>query len=191
MRLSELISRLDTLERAYNGYDLQENLGYRSESFLDLSEHGYTCKSIYEYLHPKHYFLVGKYLVFHDKKPIAILTSPFLEEKSGVKWISVFDYKITEAHINNLHGTESEKPEWIDPDGEWHESYKVPSIKNLIAGVHTKAIYQGKEYTIDWENRNFISHRSQEFPDQVVPLKEISVNNLIPISQLSFPIQLK
>ena len=156
MRLPELITRLNSFECAYNGHDLQENLGYRPQSFLDLSEHGYTCKSIYEYSHPTLCFLVGKYLVFRDKKPIAILTSPFLEEKSGVKWISGSDYEITKAHINNLHCAEPENPEWVDPDEEWPDTYKVPSIKNLITGVHTKAIYRGKEYTIDWQNGNFL-----------------------------------
>jgi hypothetical protein len=190
MRISELINRLDSYERFYNGYDLQKSLGYYHASFLDLSNYGYTCKVIYEYKHPARYFLVGKYLIFRDKQPIAIQTTPYLEEASGIKWIDEDAYEKTRNHIDNLHLTTPEEPDWVDLDEEWSETYKVPSIKNLIAGVHTKAIYLGKEYTVDWDNRQFIDECTLEFPDQVVPLKEISANNLIPISQLSFPVLL-
>jgi hypothetical protein len=184
MKLSELLSRLDSKETPYYGDELIEKCLKDGFYFVDLAGNGFTERPIYQWLCTDTH--VGCSAIYWNGEFIAITSQTSRRGSVTVEWASEEVFNRVSAFIKTLVEEEPYKPKCLNLIEEYPTTFKLGYTSQILDDW---AFYNGKKYMIDLEltrggeRKDFISNQvwivTEDGPKQVN------------INELEFPVLLK
>jgi hypothetical protein len=184
MKLSELLSRLDSKESPYYGDELIEECLKDGFYYVNLAGNGFTERPIYQWLCTDTH--VGCSAIYWNGEFIAITSQECRRCDTTVEWVSEEVFNRVSAFIKTLVEDEPYKPKCLNLEGDCPTTFKLSYTGQLLSDW---AFYEGKKYMIEQEltheeeRKDFISNQvwivTEDGPKQVN------------INELEFPVLLK
>jgi hypothetical protein len=187
MKLSELLSLLDSKESPYYGRtddQIIEQCLNTYGVYVDLAGNGFTERPIYQWLCTDTH--VGCSAIYWNGEFIAITSQTSRRGATTVEWVSEEVFNRVSAFIKTLVEEEPYKPKCLNLDEEYPTAFKLEVTKQILSDW---AFYEGKKYMIEQEltheeeRKDFISNQvwivTEDGPKQVN------------INELEFPVLLK
>jgi len=184
MKLSELLSRLDSKESPYYGDELIEECLKDGFYCVNLAGNGFTERPIYQWLCTDTH--VGCSAIYWNGEFIAITSQTSRKGDTMVEWVSEEVFNRVSAFIKTLVEEEPYKPKCLNLEEEYPTTFKLGYTAQILDNW---AFYKGKKYMIeqelthDEERKDFITYQvwivTEDGPKQVN------------INELEFPVLLK
>jgi hypothetical protein len=188
MKLSELLEKLDSEERPYNGSREFFAEIFGDYNWVDLASNGFTYRPITAWNCTDTW--VGDNAVYLDGELICITHQPYRKSSVEIQWVSKEVFDRVSAFVRSLVEDEEDYKEYIDFESDVDASYKL-DYTNQLLGHHSTAVYQGRTVRID-RGLSMQEGRNERVAKNVWIIEG---NDLQPtkvdIRELTFPVKLK